>query len=424
MKFVRSRKLFDQARQYLVGGVNSPVRAYSAVGGNPIFLKSGKGPRIYDADNNSYLDYVGSWGALLLGHAHPAVLGAISKAAKQGTSFGAPTQAETELAKVIRGAIASMEKIRLVNSGTEAVMSAVRLARGFTGKDKIVKFEGCYHGHCDSLLVKAGSGGLTFGKPDSLGVPRGVSGDTIVLPYNDIDKACELIKRQHKNIACVIIEPVAANMGVILPKIGFLVGLRELTKRYKIVLIFDEVICGFRFTFGGAQNLFGVTPDLTVLGKIIGGGLPLGAYGGRTEIMDNLSPLGGVYQAGTLSGNPLAVAAGIATLRELAGKDYARLNQDVARMCRELENIKRIKKLKVSLNRAGSLFTLFFTENNVVDYKSAKTSDVKKYARFFWAMIKQGIYLPPSQFEANFVSFSHRKLDLEYTLEAFARNLR
>jgi glutamate-1-semialdehyde 2,1-aminomutase len=423
MKLRKSRELFDTARKYLVGGVNSPVRAFKAVGGSPIFLKSGRGARIYDADNNSYLDYVASWGALLLGHAHPAVLSAINKAAKRGTSFGAPTQGETELARVIRSAIPAMEKVRLVNSGTEAAMSAIRLARGFTGKDKIVKFEGCYHGHCDSLLVKAGSGALTFGKPDSLGVTRGVSRDTIVLPYNDIDRASELIKREHKNIACVIIEPVAANMGVILPGLGFLVGLRELTEKYKIVLIFDEVICGFRFTFGGAQNLFGITPDLTCLGKIIGGGLPLGAYGGKTEIMDKLSPLGGVYQAGTLSGNPLAVAAGIATLKELAGKDYARLNQSVARMCRELENIVRVKKLKVSLNRAGSVFTLFFTGDKVVDYKSAKTSDVKKYARFFWAMIKRGVYLPPSQFEASFVSFAHQERDLEYTLEAFAHNL-
>jgi glutamate-1-semialdehyde 2,1-aminomutase len=420
MRTKKSLKSFKEAQRYLVGGVNSPVRAYRAVGRNPIFIKKGKGARIYDVDNNCYLDYVMSWGALILGHAHPAVLKAINDAAGRGTSFGAPTQAETELARIINYGIPSMEKVRLVNSGTEATMSAIRLARGFTGKDKVIKFEGCYHGHCDSLLVKAGSGATTFGQPDSLGVPRDISRDTIVLPYNDIDSVNEVIKREHKHIACVIIEPVAANMGVILPKIGFLVGLRELTRKYKILLVFDEVICGFRFTFGGAQNLFGVTPDLTCLGKIIGGGLPLAAYGGRIEIMDKLSPLGGVYQAGTLSGNPLAVAAGIATLKELARKDYGRLNESVMRMCEEFEDIIKMKKLKISLNRAGSVFTLFFTDRKVTDYSSAKTCDTGKYARFFWSMMGQGINLPPSQFEANFVSFAHQKRDLERTLEAFA----
>ncbi len=424
MRSVQSRKLFREAKKYLVGGVNSPVRAYNAVGGSPIFIAKGKGPRIYDVDNNSYLDLVMSWGALLLGHAHPAVLKAVNEAAKNGSSFGAPTAAETELARMISCAVPSIEKIRLVNSGTEAAMSAVRLARGFTGKDKIVKFAGCYHGHCDSLLVKAGSGATTFGRPDSLGVPRSSSRDTIVLAYNDIDSLSRLIKSQHKKIACVIIEPVAANMGVILPKIGFLVGLRELTRKYNIVLIFDEVICGFRFVFGTAGNLFGITPDLTCLGKIIGGGLPLAAYGGRKEIMDKLSPLGGVYQAGTLSGNPLAVAGGIATLKELARKDYSRLNQTVAQMCQEMEDILRMKKLKFSINRAGSIFTLFFTDKKVYDYAGARTSDTGRFARFFRAMLDQGINLAPSQFEGNFVSFAHRKSDLELLLEAFAENIR
>lgn len=424
MKSAQSRKLFLEARKYLVGGVNSPVRAYKAVGKSPTFIVKGKGPRICDADNNCYLDFVMSWGALILGHAHPAVLQAIKKAAQYGSSFGSPTSAETELARIISYAIPSIEKIRLVNSGTEATMSAIRLARGFTGKEKIIKFEGCYHGHCDSLLVKAGSGAATFGQPDSLGVPRNVSRDTIVLPYNDIDAVSRLVKSEHKKIACVIIEPVAANMGVILPKIGFLVGLRELTKKYKIVLIFDEVICGFRFTFGGAQNLFGISPDLTCLGKIIGGGLPLAAYGGRKEIMDKLSPLGGVYQAGTLSGNPLAVASGIATLNELARKDYSRLNETVSRLCLEMEEILKMKKLKFSINRAGSIFTLFFTEKKVFDYASARTCDARKFARYFWSMHERGINLPPSQFEGNFVSFAHRKRDLEFMLETFAENIK
>lgn len=424
MKFNESRKAFKDARKYLVGGVNSPVRAYKAVGKNPIFIKKGKGSRIYDVDNNSYLDLVMSWGALILGHAHPAVIKAINTAARGGSSFGAPTTAETELARIINNAIPSIEKLRLVNSGTEAVMSAIRLARGFTDKDKIIKFEGCYHGHCDSLLVKAGSGGATFGRPDSLGVPQDLSRQTIVLPYNDIDAVSAVIKREHKNIACVIVEPVAANMGVVLPRIGFLVGLRELTRKYNIVLIFDEVICGFRFTFGGAQNLFGINPDLTALGKIIGGGLPLAAYGGRAEIMEKLSPLGGVYQAGTLAGNPLAVAAGIATLKELAAKDYARLNEAVALMCREMEDVIKMKGAQASINRAGSIFTVFFTAGKVENYSGAKKCDTKRFARFFWGMLGKAINLPPSQFEGNFVSFAHQRRDLEYILEAFTQIIR
>jgi glutamate-1-semialdehyde 2,1-aminomutase len=424
MQLNGSTRLFQEARKYLVGGVNSPVRAYRAVGKNPVFIKKGQGPKIYDVDNNCYLDLVMSWGALILGHAHPAVIKAINGAARNGSSFGAPTAAETELAKIINCAMPSIEKLRLVNSGTEATMSAVRLARGFTGKDKIIKFEGCYHGHCDSLLVKAGSGATTFGKPDSLGVPADLSRDTIVLAYNDIDAISRVIKSEHKDIACVIIEPVAANMGVILPKIGFLVGLRELTRKYNIVLIFDEVISGFRFTFGGAQNLFGITPDLTCLGKIIGGGLPLAAYGGRKEIMDKLSPLGGVYQAGTLSGNPLAVAAGIATLKELARENYSALNESVTQLCQEMEDVLKMKKLNYSINRAGSIFTLFFTGRKVQDYASAKTCDRAKFARFFWSMLKDKVYLPPSQFEGNFVSFAHKRQDLERILEAFAENIK
>ncbi len=423
MRLAKSRKLFKEAQKYLVGGVNSPVRAYKAVGGSPLFLKKGKGAKVYDADNNCYLDYVLSWGALILGHAHPAVLQAVNSAVKNSSSFGAPTQAETELAKMINSAVPSMEKIRLVNSGTEATMSAIRLARGFTGKDKIIKFEGCYHGHCDSLLVKAGSGAATFSRPDSLGVPRDFSRNTIVVPYNDIDSVNEVIKKEHKKIACLIIEPVAANMGVVFPKAGFLLGLKEITQKYKVILIFDEVISGFRFTFGGAQNFFGVIPDLTCLGKIIGGGFPLAAYGGRKEIMDQLSPLGGVYQAGTLSGNPVAVAAGIAVLKELAKKDYTRLNELVMGKCGEMEEIIEKKKSRIFVSRAGSIFTVFFTGRKVEDYSSAKVSDTKKYARFFWSMLEQGINLPPSQFEANFVSFAHQKNDLERFVKAFAKSI-
>ncbi len=421
MKFTESRKLFKNARKYLAGGVNSPVRAYLSVGGTPLFIKKGRGTRIYDEDGNCYLDYVMSWGALILGHAHPAVLKAVNNTVKYGSSFGAPTKAETELADLINRRIPSLEKIRLVNSGTEATMSAIRLARGFTKKDKIIKFVGCYHGHFDSLLVKAGSGLATFGQPDSLGVPRNLSRDTIVLPYNDIDSVAAIIKKEHKKIAALIVEPVAANMGVVLPKIGYLAALRELTRKYNIVLIFDEVICGFRFAYGGAQDLFGITPDLTCLGKIIGGGFPLAAYGGKNEIMNKLSPEGKVYQAGTLSGNPVAVAAGIATLRQLAKKDYCRLNESVARLCCQMEEIIKKNKLKITINRAASIFTIFFTGSKVDDYSSAKTSDTGKYARFFWSMLEQGINLPPSQFEGNFVSFAHQVYDLNRMLKAFQR---
>jgi glutamate-1-semialdehyde 2,1-aminomutase len=421
MKHRQSHNLFKQANKYLVGGVNSPVRAYKAVGGCPIFIKKGKGSKIYDADNNRYIDYVMSWGALILGHAPAAVLKAVKQTVNSGMSFGAPTENEIKLAKIISCAIPSIEKLRLVNSGTEATMSAIRLARGFTGKNKVIKFEGCYHGHSDSLLVKAGSGLATFGIPDSLGVPESVSRDTLVLPYNDIDATSRIIKDRYKEIACIIVEPVAANMGVVLPKIGFLQGLRELTAKYKIVLIFDEVICGFRFTFGGVQSLYGIKPDLTCLGKIIGGGMPLAAYGGKREIMDKLSPLGGVYQAGTLSGNPVAVSAGIATLEELSKLDYVKLNKTTINLCEGLQDILRVNKSRFSINRAGSMFTIFFTEGKVYDLRSAKSAHTKKYSRYFWSMVKQGINLPPSQFEGNFVSFAHSEQDINSTVKAFSK---
>jgi len=424
MSLKRSEKAFKQAVKCLAGGVNSPVRAFKAVGGSPLFIKKAVGSKICDLDNNRYVDYVMSWGAMILGHLHPAVVRSVKNTLDSGMSFGAPTENETTLAQMIIKAIPSVEMARLVNSGTEAAMSAIRLARGYTKRDKIVKFEGCYHGHCDSLLVKAGSGAATFGVSDSAGVTASLSRDTIVLPYNDIEALRTALKENHKDISCVIIEPVAANMGVVMPELDFLFCLRELTAKYKIVLIFDEVISGFRFTFGGAQSLFGIEPDLTCLGKIIGGGMPLAAYGGRKEIMECLSPLGGVYQAGTLSGNPIAVSAGIATLDALSKLDYLKLNEKAIELCQVMEDSLRRNNLRFTLNRAGSIFTLFFTENKVRDFKSAKGSDIRKYAAYFREMLKQGIYLAPSQFEANFFSFAHSDEDLRKTVKAFNKAIK
>jgi glutamate-1-semialdehyde 2,1-aminomutase len=424
MKLVRSAALYKEAGKYLAGGVNSPVRAFKAVGGTPIFMKKGKGAKIFDVDNNRYIDYVMSWGALILGHTHPAVIKALKRAINSGTSFGAPTEKETEFSKMICNAIPSIEVLRLVNSGTEATMSAIRLARGYTGKDKIIKFAGAYHGHFDSLLVKAGSGAATFGISDSLGVPKSLSKDTLVLPYNNIDKVARAVKLKHKETACLIVEPVCANMGVVLPRENFLADLRELTFKYKIVLIFDEVICGFRLCFGGAQNIYKIKPDLTCLGKIIGGGLPIGAFGGRREVMQFLAPLGKVYQAGTLSGNPLAVNAGLATLKSLSKLNYQKLNTLAQGLCAGLGEILKKNNLSFSINRIGSMFTLFFARNKVYDFQTAKTSDTKKYASYFWSMLKNGIYSAPSQFEANFLSFAHKEQDTESTLAAFKKVFR
>lgn len=429
MKLIQSKKLYKEAVKYLVGGVNSPVRAFKAVGGHPVFIQKGRGSKIYDVDGNQYIDYVMSWGPLILGHAAPVIIKSVKNTLNFGTSFGAPTKMEIELSKIICKAIPSIEMLRLVNSGTEATMSAIRLSRAYatrlrragrawTGKDKIIKFAGCYHGHYDGLLIKAGSGSATFGVPDSLGVPKSFSKGTIVCPYNDIDRVSRIIKQRHKEIACVLVEPIAANMGVVLPKKHFLEDLRELTSKYNIILIFDEVITGFRVCFGGVQNIYNIKPDLTCLGKIIGGGLPIGAYGGRKEIMENLSPLGGVYQAGTLSGNPLAVSAGLAVLKTLSRMNYQTLNKKTEILCQKLaEELKR-KKIKFYLNRAGSMWTIFFTDKEVYDFDTAKTSDISKYAIYFWNMLKQGIYLPPSQFEANFLSFAHTGNDIKTTLEA------
>lgn len=423
IKNTRSRLLFTDAKKYLPGGVDSPVRAFGAVGGDPFIINRGKGSRLYDEDGNEFIDYVLSWGPLILGHAHPSVIRAIKETAEKGTSYGAPTRAETTLAKLIIKAIPSIEMVRLVNSGTEATMSALRLARAFTKRDKIIKFAGCYHGHYDGLLVKAGSGLSTFGIPDSLGVPISLARDTLVASYNDLKSVKTLLDNNAGQVAAVIVEPVAANMGVVLPQPGFLKGLRDITRSAGSLLIFDEVITGFRLTYGGYQNICGVKPDLTCLGKIIGGGLPVGAYGGRREIMGLLSPLGGVYQAGTLSGNPLAMAAGIATLKRLSiSSVYENLEQRAALLESGLK--KEVKKSGWRINRAGSIMTLFFSTGPVVDYETAMVSDVKLYSRYFWGMLNRGIYIAPSQFEALFLSLAHTDKDIEKTVEAAAGSLK
>ncbi len=418
MKLTNSKKIFEKAKRFIPGGVNSPVRAFGAVGGSPVFIRRGKGARIFDVDGNSYIDYVLSWGPLILGHTHPSVVRAVKGALREGTSFGASTDVEVKFAQIITRAIPSIEKVRLVNSGTEATMSAVRLARGYTGRDKIIKFEGCYHGSVDSLLVKAGSGGATFGVPTSKGVTFSVARDTLICPYNDVDEFWRIVKRYHRRIAACIVEPVCGNMGVVVPENDFLLSLREITRKYNIVLIFDEVITGFRFCFGGVQNIFKVYPDITCLGKIIGGGFPIGAYGGRKEIMDCLSPQGQVYQAGTLSGNPVAVSAGVAVLTELAHLDYTRLEEKTKYLCDKISKVLSDKNIDFCLNRFGSMFTVFFTSTKVVDFKTAKTADTKRYAVYFWEMLKRGVYLTPSQFEANFISFVHNERHLQYTVDS------
>jgi glutamate-1-semialdehyde 2,1-aminomutase len=399
-----SDKLWQEALQLLPGGVNSPVRAFRGVGGTPFFTQRAQGSKLWDVDGNEYIDYVCSWGPAILGHAHPKVVRAIQEAARNGTSFGTPNPHEIKLAQLVCEAFPSIQKVRFVNSGTEATMSAIRLARGFTKRDKIVKFEGCYHGHADVLLVKAGSGGATFDVPDSAGVPADFARNTLTLPLNDFDALDSVNWRE---IACAIIEPIPANMGLILLKPGFLERLRKVTSDAGALLILDEVISGFRVARGGAQELFGIRADLTTLGKIIGGGLPVGAFGGRAEIMDCLAPLGPVYQAGTLSGNPLAMAAGIATLEEL--KDYRKLEDSTAKLCAELPG---------KTYRVGSIFCRFFTDVEVIDYASAKTSDTKAYAKYFHGMLKRGVYIAPSQFEVGFMSLAHTDEDIEKTVRA------
>ena len=419
MKTARSAKLFAEAQQLIPGGVNSPVRAFRSVGGQPRFIKRAKGSRLYDVDGNSYIDYVLSWGPMILGHAAPSVVSAIKTAAIHGTSYGAPTEREVILARMIHQAFPSMEKVRLVSSGTEAVMSAIRVARGFTKRDSILKFEGCYHGHSDYLLAKAGSGLATLGIPDSLGVPADFAKHTLTVPYNDIRAVQQIVKERRNTLACILLEPIAANMGVVLPAPEFLASLRRLTAENDILLIFDEVISGFRVAYGGAQTLYGITPDLTVLGKIIGGGLPVGAYGGRKEIMNLIAPLGPVYQAGTLSGNPLAVSAGIETLTQLKARDvYKKLEEKSAALAKGIGNAAKKAGVPLNQTRVGSMLGAFFTSGSVVDWNSAKLSDVKRYGLFFHQMLEQGVYFAPSQFEAAFLSTAHSTRDIEYTIKA------
>ncbi len=416
----KSKKAFAEAQGFIPGGVNSPVRAFGAVGGTPIFIKSGAGCRLTDVDGNTYVDYVGSWGPLILGHADPRVVKKINEAVANGTSYGAPTELEIKLAQLIKEAMPSIEKVRMVNSGTEATMSAIRLARGFTKRDAVIKFEGCYHGHVDSLLIQAGSGATTLGTPTSPGVPQDFVKHTISLPYNDIDAVQEVCARRGKDIACIIVEAVAGNMGVVLPKKGYLEGLREITKKHGIVLIFDEVMTGFRVAHGGVQSLYQITPDLTTLGKIIGGGLPVGAYGGKKEIMDSISPVGPVYQAGTLSGNPVAMTAGIATLEILRDSAlYKTLEEKSKRLAAGIEKVCVDARLPAYHTRVGSMLCTFFTDQPVTDYATAKKCDTKRYAKFFHGMLERGFYFAPSQFEAVFVSTVHGERELDATIDAF-----
>ena len=419
MKSATSKTLFARAQKYIPGGVNSPVRAFRSVGGHPLFITRAQGATVTDVDGNTYLDYVASWGPMILGHAHPGVVRAIQRAAGAGTSYGAPTQQELTLAQMICEAFPSIDKVRLVSSGTEAVMSAIRVARGFTKRDAILKFEGCYHGHADHLLVKAGSGAATLGLPDSPGVPKAAASQTLTAPYNDIQSVKSLVRQHWRDLACIIVEPIAGNMGVVLPHPDFLRHLRTLTRKHGILLIFDEVISGFRVAYGGAQTLYGIDPDLTCLGKIIGGGLPVGAYGGSHEIMEMVAPAGPVYQAGTLSGNPLAVTAGIETLKRLkASSVYEKLERRGNQLAQGLAQAARQANVPFYQTRVGSLLGGFFTEGPVVDYQSAKKSDTTRYAKFFHHTLKRGSYFAPSQFEATFVSTAHTATDIERTVKA------
>jgi len=415
-----SEALFQQAQQYIPGGVNSPVRAFKGVGGTPVFFKRGKGAYLFDNNDKAYIDYVGSWGPAILGHAHPAVVAAVKQAAENGLSFGAPNELETLLAQKICQHLPSIEKVRMVNSGTEATMSAIRLARGFTGRNKIIKFEGCYHGHADSLLVKAGSGGLTFGVPSSAGVTPGAASDTFNATYNDLNSVRELFEKHGEEIAAVIVEPIAGNMNCVLPVPGFLQGLRDLCDKYRGVLIFDEVMTGFRVALNGAQGHYKIKPDLTTLGKVIGGGLPVGAYGGKAEIMSHIAPEGSVYQAGTLSGNPIAMAAGLANFAEIEKpKFYETLSAKTQQLCEGLVVCANAKNIPLSVNYSGGLFGFFFTNiKPVTSLSQVMQCDTEYFKRFFHAMLKEGIYLAPSAFEAGFVSSAHGETEIQKTLAA------
>ncbi|CAH1225301.1 Glutamate-1-semialdehyde 2,1-aminomutase [Paenibacillus auburnensis] len=419
-----SRAAFEEAKQYIPGGVNSPVRAFKSVGLTPVYVDHGIGSRIYDIDGNSFIDYVCSWGPLIMGHAHPEVVQALQETAVKGTSFGAPTLLETEMAKTVVERVPSVDIVRMVNSGTEATMSAIRLARGYTGRSKILKFEGSYHGHADSLLIKAGSGVATLGLPDSPGVPEGVAVNTITVPYNDLEGAKIAFERYGNEIAAVIVEPIAGNMGVVPPQPGFLEGLRKVTTGYGALLIFDEVMTGFRVNRGCAQGLFGIDPDLTCFGKVIGGGLPVGAYGGRREIMEQIAPSGPIYQAGTLSGNPLAMAAGYSTLKLLTPEVYDRLETLGARLEAGLKRNSEETGIPLTVNRVGSMVCPFFTEGPVYNFETAKTSDLNRFRTYFGKMLDQGISVPPSQFEGMFVSGVHTEQDIDDTIEAHYQALK
>lgn len=414
-----SSRLYQEANRVLVGGVNSPVRSFGGVGGEPFFVASGKGPRITDVDGNQYIDYVLSWGPLIAGHAHPHVVEAVTKALEKGSSFGIPTEAEVRLAERVIARVPSIEKLRLVNSGTEATMSALRLARGYTGRDIIIKIEGCYHGHVDGLLVKAGSGLTTLGTPTSPGIPKSHAETTSTVPYNDMEAVKSVFESHGDSIACLIVEPLPGNMGVILPEPGYLKGLRDATKQHGALLIFDEVMSGFRASLGGAQGHFGVTPDLTTLGKVIGGGLPVGAYGGPSEIMDHLSPLGPVYQAGTLSGNPLATAAGMATLDVIEeGDAFESARNALTTLSQGLATIAEDSGIPIYQTQVGTMACMFFHDGPVTNYSDATSSDTDRYAKFFWAMLNRGVYVAPSQFEAAFLSTTHGEEEIEKTLDA------
>jgi glutamate-1-semialdehyde 2,1-aminomutase len=420
----KSDELFAEALRYIPGGVNSPVRAFRAVGGTPFFVNRAQAAHVFDVDGNEYVDYVGTWGPAILGHAHPKIIAAVREAAGQGTSFGIPNPLEVRMARLICSVVPSVEKVRMCNSGTEACMSAIRLARGFTGRDKIIKFDGCYHGHADSLLVKAGSGALTFGNPDSAGVPAAFTQHTIVLPFNDSEAVRAAFAANPKQIAGIIVEPVPGNAGLYLPEPGYLEFLREITAAQGALLIFDEVMTGFRLALGGAQERFGLKPDLSCFGKIIGGGLPVGAFGGRAEIMDCLAPVGPVYQAGTLSGNPLAMAAGLAALEELsAGGVYAKLEETGAALEAGLTEAARSAKIAMRFNRIGSMFCGYFTDQPVHSLADALRSDRARFAKYFHAMLEEGIYLAPSQFEAGFISLAHTAADVEKTVGAARKAL-
>lgn len=418
MNYEQSKRLFQHAKEVIPGGVNSPVRACKSVGRDPVFVDRAEGCMVYDVDGNGYIDYVGSWGPMILGHRHPAVVSAIQAALERGTSFGAPTDLEIELAEMVIAAVPSIDTVRFVNSGTEATMSAIRLARGVTGRDLIVKFDGCYHGHADTLLVEAGSGVATLGIPGSPGVPEAFAAQTISIPYNDMDSVQRVMAEKGADIACVIVEPVAGNMGLVPPAEGFLAGLREATEKAGSLLIFDEVITGFRVSPGGAQALYGVMPDLTTLGKIIGGGMPVGAYGGKKEIMDWIAPEGPVYQAGTLSGNPLAMAAGIATLAELNKSGvYRELDQKTDILTKGLNDAAQASGIAVQVGRVGSVFGMFFNEKPINNINDAKSCDLNRFTQYYNAMLEQGIYIAPSQFESGFVSIAHSEEHIKETLQ-------